>query len=487
MQKRGLSTIVITLILILVSLVSVGIVWVVVRNLIQTGTEGVSLGQFSLSAKIMGVIVDNSSNNITLTVKRNVGKGDLSGINFVFSNGTDTEIITRNVSLKELEQMKFDFHLNFSVSEVVTVTLIPSIRSGGNQILGNVLGIYNFKTGTKTEPTININEWVKNSQPVFRGQFGIASDSAIIKIGNEYRMYYTCLIPSTDRPAICLANSSNGLNWQNIDRSENIGGLDIEGLIFRGYDGTWDERVETPYVIYNGTHYLLYYIGYTDEDIAAGGYPEGMRTPLGMAYSEDGINNFVRYTNNPVINPTDNWYDHNGVVSEIILKESVGYVMVYAGYKFTGSPSDGTYIIGASSSDGISWTKTTEPILRPTDWSPSEWINWGVGEPGFIKGPDGKYYLFVTSIGPNEENRSVGVGVSDNPFGPYTMKNETIVKPGPNWLDISGVIAPEVLFEDNKIRMWYSANNFSVNFPPYGSVHEISVGYAESKWPLDLN
>lgn len=486
MQKRGLSTIVVTLILILISLISVGVIWVVVRNLIQTGTEGISLGQFSLSAKIMGVSIDNSSNNISLIVKRNAGKGDLIGMNFVFSNGTNTEVITRDISLKELEQMKFYFHLNFSVDEIVTVALIPLIGSGENQILGNVLETYNFKTGTITEP-VPINEWVKNSQPVFRGQFAIASDPTIIKVGNEYRMYYTCLIPTTDRAAICLANSTDGLIWNNIDKNENIGGLNIQGLVFRGYDGTWDERVETPYVIYNGTDYLLYYIGYTDAAIAAGGYGAGMKSPLGMAYSEDGINNFVRYTNNPVINPTDNWYDHNGVVSEIILRENGGYVMVYAGYKYAGSPDDGTYIIGANSSDGISWTKTTAPILRPTDWSPLEWTNWGVGEPGFVKGPDGKYYLFVTSIGPSEENRSVGFGVSNNPFGPYTMKSESIIKPGPNGLDISGVLAPEVLFDNNKIRMWYAANNFSVNFPPYGSVHEISVGYAESNWPLDLS
>ena len=49
-KKKGLSTIVITLIIILISLVAVGIIWVVVRNVIQTGTEQVALGQFTLGA-----------------------------------------------------------------------------------------------------------------------------------------------------------------------------------------------------------------------------------------------------------------------------------------------------------------------------------------------------------------------------------------------------------------------------------------------------
>lgn len=42
-NKRGLSTIVVTLIIILISLVAVGIVWVVVRNLINSGTNQASV------------------------------------------------------------------------------------------------------------------------------------------------------------------------------------------------------------------------------------------------------------------------------------------------------------------------------------------------------------------------------------------------------------------------------------------------------------
>ena len=38
-DKRGLSTIVVTLILIVLSLVAVGVVWVVVSNLLNTGTQ----------------------------------------------------------------------------------------------------------------------------------------------------------------------------------------------------------------------------------------------------------------------------------------------------------------------------------------------------------------------------------------------------------------------------------------------------------------
>jgi hypothetical protein len=142
MQKRGLSTIIVTLILILVSLVAVGIIWVVVRNVIQTGTEGVGLSQFSLSAKILDVSIDNSSNNVSLTVKRNAGKGELTGISFVFSSDADTEVVTRSVSLKELEQMNFIFHLNTSVSDLTSVSIVPLIKQDEKEIPGIALDKY---------------------------------------------------------------------------------------------------------------------------------------------------------------------------------------------------------------------------------------------------------------------------------------------------------------------------------------------------------
>jgi hypothetical protein len=144
MQKRGLSTIIVTLILILVSLVAVGIVWVVIRNVIQTGTEGVGLSQFSLSAKILDVSIDNSSNNISLTLKRNAGRGELEGISFVFSSDGNTEVITRNVSLKEMEQMSFNFHLNTSVSDLTSVSIVPLIKQDEKQISGIALDKYNL-------------------------------------------------------------------------------------------------------------------------------------------------------------------------------------------------------------------------------------------------------------------------------------------------------------------------------------------------------
>jgi len=59
MKKRGLSAVVTTLLIILLVFVAVGIVWVVVRNVIEGGLEDVNLGAFTTSFDIKSAIVED--------------------------------------------------------------------------------------------------------------------------------------------------------------------------------------------------------------------------------------------------------------------------------------------------------------------------------------------------------------------------------------------------------------------------------------------
>jgi len=151
-NRKGLSTIVITLIIILISLVAVGIIWVVVRNVIQSGTEGIALGQFTLGADIINVNVDNSSNNVSLSVKRSSGEGEITGIKFIFSDDTDSEIITEKISMGKLEEKRFTFHLaKLTVSKLISISIVPVLASSsGKETLGSVLSKYNVQEGTTT-------------------------------------------------------------------------------------------------------------------------------------------------------------------------------------------------------------------------------------------------------------------------------------------------------------------------------------------------
>ena len=75
LNNRGLSTIVATLLILLLVMVAVGIIWVVVRNVIQSGTEQISLGKYTLDLQIEQV-QKISDSQINVKLKRNAGDGE---------------------------------------------------------------------------------------------------------------------------------------------------------------------------------------------------------------------------------------------------------------------------------------------------------------------------------------------------------------------------------------------------------------------------
>ncbi len=151
-NKRGVSTVIATIILIVLVLVAVGIVWAVINNIISKQTEGISLGKLTLDADIKGVGINETTNTISVLVKRKPGQGNLAGFKFVFKNETDTEVWEENATMNELEERLFTFTLTMNVSEVITITLVPLIKSGDKKVLGNVVDVYDVKTGRSIEP-----------------------------------------------------------------------------------------------------------------------------------------------------------------------------------------------------------------------------------------------------------------------------------------------------------------------------------------------
>jgi len=85
-NKRGLSTVVTTLIIILLVLVAIGIIWVVVRGVIES-----SSGQIDINTKcvttnlILAEATCVTGGDCVVTVDKNGGH-TLNGINIVFSN-----------------------------------------------------------------------------------------------------------------------------------------------------------------------------------------------------------------------------------------------------------------------------------------------------------------------------------------------------------------------------------------------------------------
>ncbi len=150
MKKRGLSTVIASLIIILLVLVATGIVWAVVKNIISGGVEDVSLEGFTLDLKIKNVNVDNSTNNIYTDVERNPGKGDLVGIKFIFNDGINSEVFENEIIMQEMDDRSFSFILNrlLPIDNVKTLSIAPIYKIGsGKRVIGHIVDTYTIKKG----------------------------------------------------------------------------------------------------------------------------------------------------------------------------------------------------------------------------------------------------------------------------------------------------------------------------------------------------
>ena len=304
--------------------------------------------------------------------------------------------------------------------------------------------------------------WIKRNTAVFSGQYSVSSDPSICREGSMYTMHYTGLDPDTNRTILCAATSPDGLNWHEIESD-----VRIKGLVLNGKSGQWDENLESGFAVpWKGKTYL-YYSGYRDEGTPAKGFP----ACLGLATSDDG-KNFARVSKKPILDPSPGGHDCDAIYSAVIFPDGDQLGMVYVGHAYTNkSGPAGVFLLGATSKDGMKWTKRAEPVLAPMPKLP--WTKDGVAEPALLKGPDGAWYLFFTGL--KDEERVIGVARGKSPYGPWEINPAPIVAPSTGTFDEHQALAPAVLVEGNTVRMWYLGANKD------GS---LACGYAEAPWPI---
>ena len=114
-------------------------------------------------------------------------------------------------------------------------------------------------------------------------------------------MYFTCAGTTEDQPnqartRICLATSSDGINW--LRHPENP-------VLEPSEAGAWDSLgLETPFVLVDESGFKLYHIGYDGEDGDQWLGGEGITLgSIGLALSGDGVH-FGRSGPDPVLTPS---------------------------------------------------------------------------------------------------------------------------------------------------------------------------------------
>jgi len=95
-NKKGLSTIVTTLIIVLLVLVAVGIVWLVVSNVIDEGVANIDYNSKCLGVDLsFSNVVEpdpvNSPGFYDISVTRGSGGDDISGVKAIFTDADNTQ------------------------------------------------------------------------------------------------------------------------------------------------------------------------------------------------------------------------------------------------------------------------------------------------------------------------------------------------------------------------------------------------------------
>ncbi|MAG78869.1 hypothetical protein CMI40_00645 [Candidatus Pacearchaeota archaeon] len=140
-NKRGISALITTLIMVLLVLVSIGIIWAIIQNIITGGVEQISLGKLLIDLKIEDPKL--VGDNVSLRVNRGIGEGDLVGIKFVVSNDSDTKVVEENSAIKELE--KQTFVIESGISSIKEVSIAPIIKAeAGKEVTGNIADSFKF-------------------------------------------------------------------------------------------------------------------------------------------------------------------------------------------------------------------------------------------------------------------------------------------------------------------------------------------------------
>ncbi len=113
-NKRGVSQVLVTVLIIILVLGLVGIVWAVVSGVVQKGTEDIEG-----ASSCLGISFDVSpvcdANECNVTVKRNAGGGDIGGLKVVAfdSEGVSDDIVFDSKgNLEELSSKKIEYSLS---------------------------------------------------------------------------------------------------------------------------------------------------------------------------------------------------------------------------------------------------------------------------------------------------------------------------------------------------------------------------------------
>jgi predicted GH43/DUF377 family glycosyl hydrolase len=347
-NKRGLSTVISTLIIIGLSLVAITIVWVVVSNILSKGAEDISLNAISVDLDIKKVYSDGS--NLIVDIKRNPGSGTFDSLKFFVSDGASTDIFDiGNSSLNELEEKTFSLPFKKLINSnfVSKISVAPIVGSGSSAKVVQS-SVKELKLGKDNLANVG---WVKyHGNPIFQNVSSNLWESLLVtspiilknldgtpyKDSRGYWMYYTggqYDIDLSGNPTVIsldqmgLVTSQDLFNWNRVQSNP---------VLSISNSPSYDHGdVQAGTVLYNGTHFLVWYssnqYNYAQSQAVT---PKGDNVTISFATSTDGIN-WVKYSGNPIL--VQGLGDDSGdMYGPVVIKDENVWKMWYSGHNSAG-------------------------------------------------------------------------------------------------------------------------------------------------------
>lgn len=136
-NKKGLSTIVTTLIIILLTLVAIGIIWAVVSNLLNKSAGTVESTTKCIDVDVRATkVVENAVGNYTITLKRSAtGEGTMCAKIVIYNNVTNSPILDfSNNCLEPLESASQTFDTGMTgLTNAYRVEVTPYYLDANNK------------------------------------------------------------------------------------------------------------------------------------------------------------------------------------------------------------------------------------------------------------------------------------------------------------------------------------------------------------------
>lgn len=240
-----------------------------------------------------------------------------------------------------------------------------------------------------------------------------------------------------------------------IENPSHILRLNPNPILELGKPGTFDEHGIMPScAVRNGSQVFLYYSGWSR------GASVPYTNSTGLAVSDDGGETFKKISDGPIL--AKNIHDPFSATSPVVVKEEDNWHMWYCsgtGWLEIDGKFEHTYDIKyASSSDGIVWTPSAEPVIAQRTKDEA------ITRPWVVKRDDGYHMWFCYrgshSFRDGEEAYRIGYAHSNNMKDWRRADAFAGIDPSDSGWDATMVAYPSIVTAGGRTFLFYNGNKF---------------------------